>query len=439
MRRRDLLSLGAAAVGLSGCMGVVTEQSPSNATTTGSTPATPLTATPVDDEPAGASIGVSAHGRPWRINDRMGLIDESGTEWLHAFLDVRRLFFTDVDLENHPNIRALRRASRDHGARLFVSLQWNFIGIFGEQDSIHIPDPNSRREQEMIRFAVEVLEAIGEPVAVVGLGNEPIWETIDADFMGEDAPMIPFIRRMTDHVTREYTVGEPRFIHGAFNRLYSEYVREEYATFNRRLLELARDHDRVDGIDLHIHYASLEDAERMLGIARQWYPDGMITTTEFSPIWRYDQHKREQIRSYPGGVEFLREYGIPGDVQVDEYLELKKETPMSHEEAEDFYGTMPWYNVNFVDDMYHLLEKYGAEIGTFCFLTEDDVDQLDWTGEWAPFPLNCLFQPALIGTENGPGGHGPPWTGWSSPGAGARTPPSPWSGSAPRASRSRRY
>lgn len=402
MRRRDLLSLGAGAVALPGCVGLATEDAgDTTGTATGPTTGDAPGTEPPWSDVATTSIGGSVHGRPWRIGDDLRLIERSETRWLHAFLDVRKKYESDVAPAEDPDVLALRRASRETGAKLFVTLQWNFIGIFGEQPHVHMPEAGSTRESALLQYATDLLAAIDEPVEIVGLGNEPVWETLDEDIVDDGGPLARFTRKVKERVVEHYTLGEPRLLVGAFNRLYSEYVRDKYWDLYRRLFEMARTDDDVAGIDLHVHYQTIDQARRVLEFARGQVPDGMVTATEFSPVWRYDNHKNEPIAGYQGGERFAERYGIDRDTTVTEYLEAAKYDRLPRQEMADFYDAMPWYNVNFVDDMYRLLDEFGVEVGTFGFVVEDDVKQLDWTDEWAPFPINCLFQPALIDTEDG--------------------------------------
>lgn len=403
MRRRRVLALSAGALGLTGCFGNNTEEPSVTRSSTGTQRPTETTAGP--SEQGISRIGGSLHDRPYRLGDDLGLIDQSDTTWLHAFLDVREKLNEDVPPQEDPDILALRRASREKGAKLFVSLQWNFMGIFGEKATINIPPAGSSAEQELIDYGVALLQAIEQPIEIVGLGNEPIWETKDEDFRGSTPRLMAFTRTVKEHVVQAGLDGDPRLVVGAFNRLHSEYVRNKYWPTYRQFLHLARNDDDIDGIDLHVHYTTLQQAERSLAVARFEFPQGLITATEFSPVWRYKQHKTNRITSFEDGDRFADRYGIDSDTTVVEYLEAAKEDRPSRQELGDFYAAMPWYNENFVEDMNRLLAEYDIRVGTFCFLTERDIRQLDWTTGWSPFEINCLYQPGLISTGDGANPH----------------------------------
>ena len=405
MRRRRVLALGAAAAGFAGCLGDDSAGAVSGSTRTATRRPTTTTRTadqgtegPV--EGSTPSIGGSLNGRPYRLEDDFDLIERCGTDWIHAFLDVREKYERGVSPDEDPDVLALRRAGGEMGVNLFVTLQWNFIGIFGEQSPMTIPPAGSDLEGDLIEYATELLAAIEEPVDVVGLGNEPIWETLDEDFLGSDSRLIPFTRTLKDHLVEHYVDDDTRIVIGAFNRFY-DTVWDDYKHVFRRLIDVARTDDDVDGIDLHIHYYHLQQAEMMLEVARREFPDGLMTVTEFSPIFRYADNQDKPVASFEGGERFAKRYEISDVTTVTEYLEGAKDDRLSRGEMADFYDVMPWYNVNFVSDMYDLLDRYDVEVGTFGFLVEDDVANVDWTEGWSPFPINCLFQPALIDTEDG--------------------------------------
>lgn len=405
MRRRQFIALGAAA-GIAGCVEDGREGAAPGGSTTARPSERPTTTTErptTTTERPGAttSVGGSVHGRAYRLGDRLDLLERSETDWLHAFLDVPRKHAEGIDPREDPDVQTLRRAKREHGVNLYVSLQWNFIGIFGERRTEPVPDPGSSREQDLLEYATALLRAIGEPVDYVGLGNEPLWETRDVDLKGEGAPLYPFTRNVTAHVTGEYTAGDPTFILGAFNRLYSEPVVERFPYFYEWFFEYARTEDAIDGIDLHVHYATREQAENMVAEARRRFPEGIVTATEFSPIWRYDTYIHDPFRDIENGPAFAEEYGVDPETTVTEYLEAAKHDRLPREEMAAFMSAMPWYKLDFVQFMHDVLAKYDASVGTFGFLVEDDVANIDWTDDWAPFPINCLFQPALIATEDG--------------------------------------
>lgn len=399
-----MLALGAAVAGLAGCdvdTGSTGDLEAITGTTTETEDRTPAEGGRARYEAGTPSIGGSLNGRPHRIGDDLAPVERSDTTWLHAFLDVREKYEHDVTPRGDPDVRALRRASRELGTKLLVSLQWNFEGIFGKKGAKNVPRSGSRRERVLFEYAESLLSAIGRPIDIVVLGNEPVVETPEGDVVGDDPPLVPFTRDLKDHLVHSDGVGDPRFLLGAFNRLFDDDYREKYLEFYRQLLGMALDDDDIDGIDLHVHYDRFQEAETMLSMARESFPHGTVTVTEFSPVWRYFRYKREPIASFEGGERFVDRYGIPRDTTVTEYFEAAKDDPLSRTEAADFMRAMPWYNVNFVEDMYDLLDEYDVEVGTIGFLVDAGVRNTDWIDEWKPFQINCLFQPGLIDTEYG--------------------------------------
>ena len=410
MRRRRFLALGTAAV--AGCAESEWQTDGSNAEATkgtstsagrdrGPLPETGGAAKEGGDAAGTTSIGGSLNGRARRLDGDLHLIEKSNTQWLHAFLDVRGKYEGDSVPEKDPEVRALRRVSAETDVNLIVSLNWDFIGLFGDKEKVRVPSPGSDREKALFEYATGLLTAIDHPVNTVLLGNEPIWETADADIYGRNPSFVPFTRRLKEHLVQNYALGDPRLLVGSFNRLYQDYRKTDYRHLYHQLFEMARTDDDIDGIDLHIHYDEYREAREMVEVARREVPDGTITATELSPIWRYDRKKDIPLSKFRGGEGFANEYGYPADMTPLEYFEGAKDDPRAPEEMADFMKTMPWYNVRFVEDMYQLLSKYGVEVGTFGFLLDNGVRHTEWTKHWRPFQINYLFQRGLIASKDG--------------------------------------
>ena len=347
------------------------------------------------------NVGGSLNGRAHRLNDHLALVEKSNTKWMHAFFDVRAKYEADVSPESDPDVKALRRLGKEFGVNLTIALQWDFLGIFGDKGTKNVPRSGSSREKALFDYATRLLTAIDHPVQTILLANEPIWETPDRDIQGRNARFITFTRGLKNHLVSEYSLGDPTLLVGSFNRLYDNYVRDEYGRFYSKLFEMARNDDDIDGIDLHIHYDQLQEAETMVAAARRRIPDGIVTATEFSPMWRYYRNKDKPLNEFKGGVEFAERYGLPRDMTGQEYFETAKDDPRPPDEMGDFMETVPWYNVGFVEDMYNLLNRYDVELGSFGFLQDTGIRNTEWGKEWRPFQINYLFQRGLIASQDG--------------------------------------
>lgn len=406
MRRRDVLLVGAAGtVGyggyrwLQGGRGEEGDSSGIGLTGPTDTPGSTPNGAGVTNPPR---VGGTLNGRPRRLQGHLGLIDQSNTSWLHAFLNPLKKLSNDVSPEKDPDIRVLRQAVQEKGVNLIVSLRWNFSGYKGANEPENVPETGSDREATLFEYATKQLRAIGEPVAFVVLGNEPLFETDDEDLGGEDSPLVQFTRRLKTHLMDQYVGDGTRLLVGSFNKLYSQDFWKAHAMHTyRALFEMARTDDDIDGIDVHIHYEKFEEAEKMLDIARRQVSDGTITATEFSPIWRYEKHVDKQIGSFDGGHQFLDRHELPDGMTVVEYYEHAKESPRPRDEMADFMETMHWYNVHLVRDMHDLLASYDVDLGTIGFMVDEGVTNVTWDEDWRPFQINHLFQGPFIDGANG--------------------------------------
>ncbi|MHB9288763.1 hypothetical protein ACKVMT_17165 [Halobacteriales archaeon Cl-PHB] len=345
-------------------------------------------------------VGANLNGRPRRLRGDLGLLETSETTWVRAFVDVREKLRAGHDPADDPDVLALQQVARRQDCSLVLSLKWNFAATWGRMPPTRVPAPGSSRETALFDCARRYLAAVGEPTDVVVLGNEPLWETLDADLRGPDPPVVRFTRRLKDHLVARYD-GDPALLVGAFNRLADRGIRQaRFPAFFEGLFDLARGDD-VAGADLHVHFDRFAAARAMVATARSNLPDGLLTATEFSPVWRYARHVDEPIgRSLPGR-EFAARYGIAPDTTAVEYLETAKRDPVSREELGAFVEAMPWYNERHVADVYDLFEAYDVSFGGLGFLQGVEMREEDWTTGWTPFHLNFLFQRALLADDTG--------------------------------------
>lgn len=360
-----------------------------------------------DGDPWGApTLGANLNGRPRRLGSNLELLDESNTTWVRAFFDVRKKMNDGLVPSEDPDVVALRRAVREQDCKLIVSLKWGFKvnWQWDEKESMPVPDQGSRYEAEMLRCATRYLGAIDEPIDVVVLGNEPMWETEYTDIVTDDPPIVRFTRTVKEHLLAHGDHGTPKYLLGAFNQMDNRHLwKYPYSAFGREMFQMAREDDDIDGIDLHVHYDELADARKMLETARELVPDGMLTVTEFSPVVRYEKHAQTPIGGWETGREFAAEYGYPQKMSVVDYFELAKEEPRSRDELGDFYAAMPWYGEDELERTYELFDQYDVSIGTLGFMQDKGMRKANWRRpDWSPFHINLLYQQALM---EGDGAH----------------------------------
>lgn len=403
MRRRRILGLGAAAaVGLTGYVWTRLDQD-SEALDTNPEEAeneTPNERTDARKVTDSTMIGGTLNGLPRVLADDFTLLQHSNTSWLHAFLDVRRKYEDGVIPTADRDVEVLRRVATEKDTSIAVSLLWDFKGTFNKEKE-NVPPSGSRREAALFEYATKLLEAIDHPPDVIVLGNEPMWETPEEDIHGSDPAVVPFTRNLKDHLVEHYQTDDSRLLLGSFNRLHSGYLKRYFSQFRRQFFDMARNDDDIDGVDLHVHFEEFEVAEEMIATAREEIPDGIITTTEFSPAKRYNKHKDRAIAQSEAGKQFANRYDLPDSMTVKEYFEFAIDDPRPRNEMADFYDAMPWYNVRFVEDMYDLLNQYDVSVGFTLFMLGPGLGNTNWPTAWTPYPLNGLYQVPLINTEYG--------------------------------------
>lgn len=331
-----------------------------------------------------------------------GLVERSNTTHVRARLDVREKAHDGTAPDDDPDVKALRQAARQHDCTLVISLLWDFAGQFGKS-SVSVPARGSRRDRTMQRTAAKYLRALGDAVDTVVLGNEPLWETRDDDLSGDPAPFVQFVRRVKAHLDDPTDVlGAPAYLVGGLNRLYDEPVRRNYAAFLEQMFALARS-EEFDGLDLHVHYGTLADAETMVRIGREEVPNGRLSVTEFSAVHRYHRHMGDALGESDAGESFAAEYGYAPSTTVFDYLRAASNTPRPEEEIAAFYRAMPWYNADQLQDLRTLFTRFNVDFGGLGFAHGYRAREKHFDAGWRawPFHLNHLFQPGIIRAPDG--------------------------------------
>lgn len=403
MHRRRILGLGAAAaVGLTGYAWTRPDR---NIGASDTNPKEAENETPnerVDSRTVtnSTTVGGTLNGHPRILKDDLTLIQDSNTSWLHAFLDVRGKFESGAIPVNDRDVEVLRRVATEADTNIAVSLLWDFKGTFGKT-KMNVPEPGSRQERALFEYATKLLAAIDHPPEVLVLGNEPMWETPKEDVHGPNPAVVPFTRNLKDHLVEHYRTGESKLLVGSFNRLHSGYLNRYFSHFRRGFFEMARNDGDIDGVDLHVHFEKFEEAEEMIATAREEVPNGIVTTTEFSPAGRYNKHENTKIAQFESGKRFVNRYDFPEDMTVKQYFKRAINNPRPRKEIAAFYEAMPWYNVRFVEDMYNLLKEYEVSVGFILFMVGPGLGNGNWPTSWTPYPLNGLYQVPLINTKYG--------------------------------------
>lgn len=403
MHRRRLLGLGAAAAG--GLAGYGWTRMDRDTSALDTDP--DETETPTQTEGGTArtvtnstTIGGTLNGHPRILRNSFNLLEDSKTSWIHGFLDVRGKYEDGTAPKDDPDVEALRRAAAEHDTSIAISLLWDFKGTFGK-DKENVPEPDSRRERALFEYATKLLQALDHPPEIIVLGNEPMWETPEEDVHGRDLAIVPFTRNLKDHLVEHFQTDSSKLLVGSLNRLHDGFLERYFPHLRREFFDMARNDDDIDGIDLHVHFKKSENAEEMIATAREEVPNGIITTTEFSPAGRYNKNKDTQIGQSEPGKRFATHYDHPEDMTVQEYFQLAIDQPRPRNEMADFYDAMPWYNVGFVEDLWQLLKKYDVSVGFTLFMLGPGLGNTNWPRVWTPYPLNGLYQGPLINTENG--------------------------------------
>ncbi|MAT68696.1 MAG: hypothetical protein CMJ58_04160 [Planctomycetaceae bacterium] len=334
-------------------------------------------------------------------NETSRYVDEaqlalSKTKWVRGFFDILQM--QDVgNLATNDNIVGLRRAQAA-GQQVIFSFKWAF-----ENHNQNVPTPGSPQEAALFARAVETLEAVGAPINHIVLGNEPMWETRQADLQrpapGEAPAVVTFTERLLDYVQQHYgalQTQRPQYYVGSLNRLYD--AGPQGSAVVQEFFQLARDNPLVAGVDLHVHYDTLQEAQEMMQFARSTLGAGKdLLATEFSPVWRYQNALDEPIGADPAGAQFAQQYGYEPSLLVQDYLHDAFASQVSRQEWTDFIVSQPWFNEHHIRNMHALFRQHGVSVATLGYNQTEAMRGLDPTRSgYAPFQINWLFIEGLV-------------------------------------------
>ena len=326
------------------------------------------------------------------------LLDASRTPWVRGFFDIFQLEGT-ANLTSNANVTGMRRAA-DVGQELLVSLKWAF-----ERENENVPAPGSPREAELFELAVDTLLAIDRPINSLVLGNEPMWETPNADLQFDNGtvPYVTFTERLLDHIQAEFGTQfatQPKYFVGSLNRV--DQSNNQNKDIVQELLRITREDPDIAGLDLHVHFDSQEQARAMLEYGRQQIgEDKDLLVTEFSPVWRYENALNDPIGATSDGALFAQQYGYSPTLEVDEYLTTAYSSQVSRQEWTDFIESQPWYNENHIADMHATFREFDVSVATLGFSQPLSFRGTNAaSGNYTPFHINWLYIIGLIeGTD----------------------------------------
>ncbi|AYG69380.1 hypothetical protein CCGE531_25515 (plasmid) [Rhizobium sp. CCGE531] len=299
----------------------------------------------------------------------------TGTRWVRAFLDVRRLQARgEAALTTDPDIISFVKM-HDDGYKVILNLKYDY------KDGAIPSDPDSQAFKDIRVFTTKLLDRVFPKTDLIVVGNEPFIETDSANL---NSNLVLFYEHMANHViTYDHNSGRniPLYV-GAFNNLQNPRLQIQAV---KDLISYARNTPGVTGIDLHMHVASIEDMRHAILWARDRLGNKSMISSEFS--------LKNYFRSHLGDTivpAFAKRYGINSSWKVWQYINYALQTPRPRPEWVAFLQSSAWLmNVrHWLENADSLFDAQGLTVATYA-MYQSQASVTATSDPWVLNPLYC--------------------------------------------------
>lgn len=326
-------------------------------------------------EPPAQEVGINVNGQYNLM--KFENIDRSGTTWVRGFLDFFQLYPDESQIEEDQRVQNYIRVSEE-GYKNILSIKWNF-------SNKSFPDPSSSEMQDYLSYLDKLLDKTWKYTDIIVVGNEPFIES-KRDERGDK--LIAFYKKVANYVNsyRESSDRDIPIFVGAFNNLYLDGWRTQAVN---DLFSFANSNSWIAGVDLHIHYASIEQLDEFISYANlRIRNDQRILISEFSLKDHFRTKTDENIPE-----DFASEYGYDPDMQNYQYLDSALKENVSRQEWVDFLSSSYWFENrrNYLWNAYERFKSYDKfHIANYA-LRQSYPFNKDFTVNTDPWILNGLF------------------------------------------------
>jgi hypothetical protein len=319
------------------------------------------------------------------------------THWIRGFYPV-----PDADngeLAENANIRTILNIGA-RGYRTILTLKFPY-------NQSPMPAPNSPAMETALAQVDKILAAALDRVDILEIGNEPFIESRPED--RGDALNI-FYETVARHIIayRRMHCGprcRTRLYMGALNRLD---LPDRQTAATERWMMFARQTPEIDGVDIHPHVPTPDAVQPFLDyILPRLRADQTFLVTEFSLVWYWQAHMRDQI-----SAQFADRYGFARTSLVWQVIQASILRPFTQEQWDYFLSTSPWYE----SQKYFLrnqVQKFRATgrlaIATYGYRQDPPMTE-NFGPDKPPWLLNTVFAPYTVQPwRNGITGRGYAW------------------------------
>ncbi|WP_078876846.1 hypothetical protein [Streptomyces sp. 150FB] len=388
--RRQVLgaagALGLTAVGAAGCDSTA---APSTAPSTAPSPGSSRSAGRVTAPPA-QDILAANYNKDFDLID-FSQLQAASASWLRGFY-----VMADADkggVADQPGIKKLLAAAdRGYGTVLTLKFLYHKNSTTLNQP---LPAPGSAAMRTALTELQKVLEVALGKVDIIVIGNEPFYETTEAD--RQSSRINTFYEALAQHAIAQRASSRTQLYMGALTAIDDAGNQTPQTD---RWVRFAAQTPQLAGVDIHPHVTSMANAKKYVDYTlARLRPDQHFLATEFSLVKLFKQHLTDPID--PG---FASRHRIPRGTPVWQVLKDATQQRFSQDEWNDFLATASWLQAgrDFLTQQIAAFRATGRLAVAGYGITQDKGGASDFNPHKTPWVLNSLFCPLTV--QNGKGG-----------------------------------
>jgi hypothetical protein len=320
--------------------------------------------------------------------------------WLRGFY-----VMPDADrspgVADQPGMRKLLAAA-DRGYRTVLTLKFPY--------DTALPTPGSPEMRTALDRLDKVLAVAMGEVDIVTVGNEPFYETPDAD--KHSSRINDFYEALARHTVqyRERHGGAQAGAAVYMGALTGLERSADRTPQTKRWIQFVAGNRSIAGVDIHPHVASAAEAQDYVDYVLPWLrPDQKFLATEFSLVQLWKAHLTD-----PVPAAFASRYGLPHGTRVWQVIGDALKQPFTQQKWDDFLHSCAWFQAHrdFLTDQLGRFRKTGKFAVAGYGITQDSAMSTDFGPGKTPWVLNSLFCPHTVqnGSDGLPG-RNPTWCG----------------------------
>lgn len=320
------------------------------------------------------------------------LLDRSHTTWVRGFLPASQFITGQRSLATDPGIKTLQQCARD-GRKVIVTIKWDL-----KEADWRVPAPDSATEKKWFAWVDELLGTMRGQISIFALINEVFIDTppadLEADAQGR-IPMVTFLQRLAAHVAASQPKAAdgralPLYC-GGFTRLDTVKMQKHPATL--ALLRWINTDARLAGVNFHLHQRNFDEFQRALQFLRRHIPAKPAIVTEFSFVSNYREHLNDPLANSPTARAFATRLKLAPNLTVREYINRCIANPVSEIEWNEFLGTQPWFDPEFLKRAGDLMQRHGGVVATYAFSQKSSAGNRPLAADATPWLLNAIYIP----------------------------------------------